>query len=104
MIHNPCGRYGNSKSCMIDGRCTKQFPKSFCNETSNSENGYPQYKRGSVEQGGRSWQKNVKNTAYSIDNSWVVPYNTYLLLKYNSHVNVEICSTISAIKYIYKYV
>ena len=104
MIHNPCGRYGNSKSCMIDKRCTKHFPNSFCNETSNSENGYPQYKRRSVEQGGRSWQKNVKNVAYSIDNSWVVPYNPYLLLKYNSHVNVEICSTISAIKYLYKYV
>src|SRR2546421_9403822 len=35
---------------------------------------------------------------------WVVPYNPYLLLKYNSHVNVEVCSTICAIKYLYKYV
>src|SRR6476469_290254 len=71
---------------------------------SNSENGYPQYKRRSVEQGGRALQKNTKNFTYSIDNRWVVPYNPYLLLKYNSHVNVEICSTISAIKYLYKYV
>src|SRR2546421_6699719 len=35
---------------------------------------------------------------------WVVPYNPYLLLKYNSHVDVEVCSTICAIKYLYKYV
>ena len=45
--------------------------------------------------------KIIKNSTYSIDNKWVDPY---LLLKYNSHINVEICSTISAIKYLYKYV
>ena len=33
-----------------------------------------------------------------------VPYNPSLLLKYNAHINVEICSTVSAVKYLYKYV
>ena len=28
----------------------------------------------------------------------------YLAAKYNAHINVEICSSISAIKYLFKYV
>ena len=39
-----------------------------------------------------------------IDNSWVVPYNPYLLLKYNTHINLEVCTSVSAYKYIFKYV
>ena len=38
-----------------------------------------------------------------LDNRWVVPYNPYLLLKFNAHINVEICSTVSAVKYKYVY-
>ncbi|CAB4483680.1 unnamed protein product [Rhizophagus irregularis] len=33
-----------------------------------------------------------------------VPYNPYLTTKYNCHINVEICSSITAIKYLFKYV
>jgi hypothetical protein len=39
-----------------------------------------------------------------MDNRWVVPYNPYLCLKYNAHINVEICSSVQSVKYIYKYV
>jgi hypothetical protein len=38
------------------------------------------------------------------DNRHVVPYNAYLLLKYNCHINVEICFSIRCVKYMYKYV
>ena len=34
----------------------------------------------------------------------MVPYNPYTLLKFNAHINVEICSTVNGIKYLYKYV
>ena len=36
-----------------------------------------------------------------MDNRWVVPYNKYLALKYQCHINVELCLTV---KYLYKYV
>ena len=39
-----------------------------------------------------------------VDNTWVVPYNPWLLLKYNCHINVEICCSIKSVKYFYKYV
>jgi hypothetical protein len=33
-----------------------------------------------------------------------VPYNPYLIRRYKAHINVEICTTVQAIKYIHKYV
>ena len=39
-----------------------------------------------------------------LDNRYVVPYNPQLLLRYNCHINVEVVTTIKAIKYMYKYV
>lgn len=39
-----------------------------------------------------------------MNNRWVVPYNTYLLTRYNYHINIEICSGVKIIKYLYKYI
>ena len=39
-----------------------------------------------------------------IDHKWVVPYNPHLTAKYNTHINVEIYSTVTSVKYLYKYV
>ena len=33
-----------------------------------------------------------------------MPYNPYLLLRYNCHINVEICSRLKTVKYLYKYI
>ena len=38
-----------------------------------------------------------------IDNRFVVPHNDDFCRKYDAHINVEICSTIRAVKYLYKY-
>ena len=39
-----------------------------------------------------------------VNNTWTVPYNPYLCLKYNCHINVEICTLINRVKYLFKYV
>ena len=55
--------------------------------------------------------KNISLQLYQVsirkktfDNRWVVPYNPYLLLRYNCHINVEICSGLKAVKYLYKHI
>ncbi|XP_019225161.1 PREDICTED: uncharacterized protein LOC109206760 [Nicotiana attenuata] len=46
----------------------------------------------------------VKVREQYLHNSWVVPYNPYLLGKFNCHINVEVCSDIKVVKYLYKYI
>ncbi|XP_074327393.1 uncharacterized protein LOC141665311 [Apium graveolens] len=38
-----------------------------------------------------------------LDNQWVVPYNRDLLVKYNCHINIEICCHARSLKYLFKY-
>ncbi|CAH1413426.1 unnamed protein product [Lactuca virosa] len=35
---------------------------------------------------------------------WVAPYNPKLLMMFNCHINVEVCSSIKSVKYLFKYV
>jgi len=97
MMHGPCGIDFPNCPCMRDNCCTKNFPKQFSNETRMGEDSYPIYKR--PQNAARVTKQGVE-----LDNRWVVPYNMYLLLKYNAHINVEICASIKSIKYVYKYV
>jgi hypothetical protein len=39
-----------------------------------------------------------------LDNRRVVPFNPSLLMLYNCHINIEICSSIKVVKYLYKYI
>ena len=96
MMHGPCGLANPNSPCMEGGKCTKNFPKDFAENTIEGD-GYPLYHQ---RNGGRFVMKN----GVPLDNRYVVPYNPYLSMKYNAHINVEICSTINSYKYLYKYV
>jgi hypothetical protein len=42
----------------------------------------------------------VRNS--KLDNKWVIPFIPSLHMLYNCHINVEICSSIKVVKYLYK--
>ena len=58
---------------------------------------YPLYRR---RNDGRTFAIGTK----VVDNRDIVPYNPYLSRKYNCHINVEVCASIRAVKYIHKYI
>jgi len=99
MIHGPCGDVNPESPCMVNGKCSKYFPRDFVDTSTTNKNGYPTYKRRNNK---RIIQK--KGVSIDIDNRWIVSYNPYLSQKYNCHINVEICSSIKSVKYLYKYI
>ena len=98
MIHGPCGPLNPNSPCMVDGSCSKKFPKEYSEETLfRSDGGYPTYLR---PDNGRT----VNVRRHEVGNEFVVPHNPYLLAKYDAHINVEVCSTVKSVMYLYKYV
>ena len=91
MIHGPCGKTINKNSlCMDGGTCTKRFPKEFRKTYRRREQRPYTLKRGGKE--------------YIVYNTWIIPYNRYLLLKYDCRMNLEFCASINIVKYVFKYV
>ncbi|XP_056698148.1 uncharacterized protein [Spinacia oleracea] len=96
MTHGPCGSLNPKCPCMHDGHCTKYYPKDFNDDTVIGEDGYPAYRR---RNNGRIAEKN----GHTIDNTFIVPYNVDLLVKYQAHINVEVCNKYTCTKYLFKY-
>ncbi|KIH64075.1 Ulp1 protease family, catalytic domain protein [Ancylostoma duodenale] len=101
MIHGPCaGREDLACRQRNPKLCEKRFPKQFRDTTEISGDGYPLYKR--PDDGRYVAVGRKKQTLAS--NADVVPYNSWLLTRYNCHINVEICSSLRSYEYIYKYI
>ncbi|XP_071728373.1 uncharacterized protein [Rutidosis leptorrhynchoides] len=96
MLHGPCGGNNMDAPCIIERKCSKHFPKPYYAETTIDDDGYANYRR-------RKNGETVTKAKTTLDNSFIVPYNRYLLLKYNAHINVEWCNRSRAIKYLFKY-
>lgn len=103
MLHGPYGPENPTLSCMRDGYCKYGFAKDYVSKTEMSEDGYPLYRRRCPEEGGNSFVKYKNNKRITYTNADVVPYNKYLLFKYDCHINVEYCHSVNAIKYHLKY-
>ena len=106
MVHGPCGKANPNCPCMVNGKCSKGFPKSFQPETVvNPENCTAVYRRRSPTQGGRSLVPQTGCYAgKQLDNKWIVPYCPFLSLLFECHINVEICASSLAAKYLNKYI
>jgi hypothetical protein len=98
IVHGPCGPDFLNTQCMEEGKCKKTYPHSFNEETHCDVDGYPEY---------RCHQTCIfidPKTQCVVDNWWIIPCNLHLATKYHAHINVEICSSISTVKYLFKYV
>ena len=102
MIHGPCGMLNPKSVCMEENKkngklkCSKTYPKEFREQTEVGEDSYALYKRPNDGM-------HIEKSGNIIDNRWVVPYNPYLSLRYDAHINVEICASVKSVKYLYKY-
>ncbi|OMP11561.1 DNA helicase PIF1, ATP-dependent [Corchorus olitorius] len=97
MMHGPCGPANPRAPCMEGRHCGKYFPKQFCSKTAMDENGYPTYRR-------RDTSAVCVKNGVVLDNRFVVPHNVDLLVRYQAHINVEVCNQSRAIKYLFKYI
>ncbi|CAN0898457.1 ATP-dependent DNA helicase PIF1 [Linum grandiflorum] len=97
MLHGPCGDTHPTCPCMKNNKCSKYFPKPYASETTFDEHGHVTYRR-------RATAISAVKSGATLDNAFVVPYNRNLLVKYQAHMNVEICHKGQLIKYLFKYI
>jgi hypothetical protein len=93
MLHGPCG----GRPCWQAGACNKGYPRPFTDKTVNVDGTYPVYKR-------RDTRRTFTKLTSTFDNRSVVPYNEFLTLMFECHINVEIPVNTTAIKYLFKYI
>ncbi|KAG5863312.1 hypothetical protein JTB14_024439 [Gonioctena quinquepunctata] len=100
-LHSPCGRLNLEASCVIDGKCSKFYPKPYREKTTLAvgHNKRPEYKRPAD---GREIY--VERWNRSITNRRVIPYNPFALAKYNCHINFEAVGSLATMKYLHKYI
>uniref|UniRef100_K3Y1Y3 ATP-dependent DNA helicase n=1 Tax=Setaria italica TaxID=4555 RepID=K3Y1Y3_SETIT len=77
--------------------CKNRYPRPFCDSTSQGKDSYPIYRR-------RDDGHKEIIRGHILDNQWVIPYNPCLLRTFNCHINVEACSSIKSVKYLFKYI
>ncbi|KAH8947643.1 hypothetical protein BDL97_11G053400 [Sphagnum fallax] len=89
MMHGPCGRANpNAPCCKETSECAKKFSKPFTDVTKTETDGYPVYRR-------RGDGQTVVVKDVELDDRYV---------KFNAHINVEVYSHMTTIKYLFKYV
>ncbi|PIA31382.1 hypothetical protein AQUCO_05000049v1 [Aquilegia coerulea] len=97
MVHGPCGTRNMESVCMENKVCKSRYPRENVNDTRIDVDGYPIYRR-------RKTGKSYHVRGHLVDNKDVVPYNPHLSEMFDCHINVEICASVRAVKYIHKYI
>ncbi|XP_056642867.1 uncharacterized protein LOC130449210 [Diorhabda sublineata] len=100
-VHAPCGQLNMFAKCMMNGQCKKFYPKPYRTHTSLHMGGNkrPEYKR---PDDGRTIY--VDANRCRVTNRRIVPYNAYLLSKYQCHINIEVVGSFYTMKYLHKYI
>lgn len=72
------------------------FSPRFNAHTFFDDCGFPVYRR-------RRTSVIVKKKGVVLDNQYVVPYNRDLLVRFQCHINLEVCNSSRSLKYLFKY-
>ena len=72
MVHGPCSEDNRNVPCMVNGKCSKSFPKQFREETIITEDSYAGTRHHNT---GRS----VQIGRVQVDNCWIVCHSKYLI-------------------------
>lgn len=109
MVHTHCAGGNGQAQCMqgLDPLTIqtyhKGYPYQFQPETIITEDRYSLYRRSDTGQSftlpARAGGENVMAV---IDNRRVVPYSPYFSFRYKAYINVEVCGSVKAVKYIHK--
>ena len=81
----------------MSGKCRWKYPKPFAPCTEVKDNAYPVYAR---PDDGSQFVKG----GYTFTNKDVAPYNPALLRMLDAHVNVEVVTWVSLVKYLFSYI
>ena len=87
MLHGPCGVDNPQAKCIVNGKCSKCFPKEYRERIDWAEDSYPLYARldnGLVFECNRA----------RFTNQYVVPYYPQLLLLFDCYINVNVINFI----------
>jgi hypothetical protein len=104
MLHGPAAHLAaNCHACGM-GTADTFSPKITNPKWKCLKMGTYSYRQRCPEKGGNAVQKWRNNTRITYTNADMVPYNKYLLFKYNCHINAEYCHSVNAIKYHLKYI
>jgi hypothetical protein len=75
MIHGLCGILNPNSPSMVDGKCSKLFPRQLVVETINGNYGYPLYRRRSIDDNGKSTIIKENQLEIEVDNRWITPFS-----------------------------
>ncbi|CAM9593390.1 unnamed protein product, partial [Ectocarpus fasciculatus] len=112
MVHQKCGEFNPNAPCMTTDKktnrktCSKHYPQPFRDAfTTNPKTGRAEYRRLDNRDTATIKQKNGDNkyVETEVDNRYSVPYNPYLLMKYDCHICCDLVTAMAVVAYIYKY-
>jgi len=97
MLHGPCGADNPQAKCIVNGKCSKHFPKEYRERTDWAENSYPLYTRPNNS-------LVFEHNGARFTNQYMVSHCPQLLLLFDCHINVEISAELGTVKYLSKYI
>lgn len=97
-MHSPC-RILNPTNVYMKKKwnCKNHYQKCFIDVSTIGIHCFPQYRHYNIG-------IITKVRDKFLDNRCIVPHNPYLIANFDCYINVEICSTIKTLKYLYKYI